>query len=409
MNADFWSSVESGDYVDEMRSELSSHGVQMVSRFRVSRRDYQAVSTPCGRAWLRWQGYVAYPILLAADFASRRSPEVSIVTTNPFLAPWIATWLASGSRQIVNLVYDAYPEALEVAGAIPAGGFRARMIAAATNDTFRRCAANVFLGKRLFDHATARHGGIPRSIVIPVGAAARCFARAAPRPRPPHEPVRVVYCGHLGRMHDVRTFAEGCRLGIEATDARAIDVRFHVTGPRVEELNQALGMTGSDKSRHFPGGLTVTVAGPTADRDWHDLMLSADIGLVTMRPGAETVVMPSKTYSAMVAGQAILAVCCLNSDLADLVLEHDCGWVVVPEAAGAASLVSLLPGRVFSGAAGLREVLGLIASDPEQLQRKRANAYDAGHRLFSAAVVAKQWSDLLGQVAGRAPAFGARP
>jgi glycosyltransferase involved in cell wall biosynthesis len=138
-------------------------------------------------------------------------------------------------------------------------------------------------------------------------------------------------------------------------------------------------------------------------------MLSADIGLVTMRPGAETVVMPSKTYSAMVAGQAILAVCCLNSDLADLVLEHDCGWVVVPEAAGAASLVSLLPGRVFSGAAGLREVLGLIASDPEQLQRKRANAYDAGHRLFSAAVVAKQWSDLLGQVAGRAPAFGARP
>ena len=408
MNADFWSSVESGDYLDEMRSELATRGVELVPRFQVSRSDYRAVASPWGRAWLRWQGYVAYPIVLAADFIRRRHPEVSIVTTNPFSSPWLATRLASRSRPVVNLVYDLYPEALVVSGAIPAGGLRERMIACVTKDTLHRCAANVFLGKRLLDHATARHGAIPHATVIPVGAAARFFARFPPRPRPPREPVRVLYCGHLGWMHDVQTFTAACRQSIAATAGRSIEARFHATGPRVDELTRALGTT-LGVTRTFPGGLTVTVASPAADQDWHDLMLSADVGLVTLRPGAETVAMPSKTYSAMVAGQAILAVCSLDSDLADLVLEHDCGWVVVPEGAASPAPAESLSGRVLSGPAGLREALRLIATDREQLQRKRANAYDAGQRLFSAAAVANQWSDLLGHVAGGTPRFSDSP
>ena len=59
-------------------------------------------------------------------------------------------------------------------------------------------------------------------------------------------------------------------------------------------------------------------------------MLRAQVALVTIAPGAERVVMPSKTYSALVAGQAILAICRRESDLADLVRQHDCGWVVEP-------------------------------------------------------------------------------
>jgi len=38
-----------------------------------------------------------------------------------------------------------------------------------------------------------------------------------------------------------------------------------------------------------------------------------------MAPGAEQVVMPSKTYSAMMAGQAVLAIAPEESDLVDLI------------------------------------------------------------------------------------------
>jgi len=52
-----------------------------------------------------------------------------------------------------------------------------------------------------------------------------------------------------------------------------------------------------------------------------------------MAPGAEQVeqvVMPSKTYSAMMAGQAVLAIAPGESDLVDLIKTAGCGWCVEP-------------------------------------------------------------------------------
>ena len=68
--------------------------------------------------------------------------------------------------------------------------------------------------------------------------------------------------------------------------------------------------------------------------------------------------MPSKTYSAMMAGQAILAIAPENSDLVDLVKAADCGWFVEP-------------GDVDE----LARVIKAIYTDPEGLLEKRQNAY----------------------------------
>ena len=91
---------------------------------------------------------------------------------------------------------------------------------------------------------------------------------------------------------------------------------------------------------------------------WIATMESADVALVTMVPGSETVVMPSKTYSAMMAGQAIVAIAPEDSDLVDLVKVADCGWFVDP-------------GDVD----GLARVVKAIYMDPGGLLEKRQNAY----------------------------------
>lgn len=124
-------------------------------------------------------------------------------------------------------------------------------------------------------------------------------------------------------------------------------------------------------------------------------MLAADVGLITMIPGAEAAVMPSKAYSAIVAGQAILAVCPLDSDLAELVLRHDCGWVVVPAGGRSGESFSFPHAAVHYGPQGLRDVFHRIVSDRDTLHRKRTNAFLAGHRLFSTQAVARQWHALL--------------
>lgn len=406
MNADLWSNVELVEYADELRTALAGRGVIVAPRFLVPRQAYRRTATVLGRWWLRVCGYAVYPLLLAADFALRRRPAVSIVTTNTFFAPWLASRLAARRRRVVTLVYDLFPEALVVAGKLAAGGLAARAIGAITNDAFRRSAANVFLGRRLLEHATARYGTIPRAAVIPVGAASAAFAEVPPRPRPADARPQILYCGNLGWMHDIDTFAKACLDPADGRDHCPVTVRFHAAGPRLRELQRRLSLPRVGESRTFPTGLTVAVGARLADAEWTDAMLAADVGLVTMTPGSEAVAMPSKAYSAMVAGQAILAVCPLESDLADLVLTHDCGWVIVPEGGAAARTGVGRHPDVWQGAEGLRQVLRHIAMDREALQRKRERAFVTGHRSFSSAAVAEQWHALLRRIVAEPAATG---
>lgn len=91
--------------------------------------------------------------------------------------------------------------------------------------------------------------------------------------------------------------------------------------------------------------------------------------------------MPSKTYSALAAGQAVLAICPRASDLADTVLAHDCGWVVES-----------------GDCAGFRRVLEELSRDPGEVLRRRRNAWRAGHEIYDQPVLAKQWITVLTSV-----------
>ena len=87
--------------------------------------------------------------------------------------------------------------------------------------------------------------------------------------------------------------------------------------------------------------------------------------------------MPSKTYSAMMAGQAILAIAPEDSDLVDTIKAADCGWWVAP-------------GDVD----GLAQVIDTIRADPEGLLAKRENAYTYAHAQFGQDILAKKWIQL---------------
>lgn len=109
-------------------------------------------------------------------------------------------------------------------------------------------------------------------------------------------------------------------------------------------------------------------------------MEAADVALVTMSPGAETVVMPSKTYSAMMAGQAILAIAPEASDLVDLIKATDCGWWVEP-------------GDVD----GLAKAVEAICNNPAALLKKRESAYTYAHAHFGQDRLAEKWINVFSQ------------
>jgi glycosyltransferase involved in cell wall biosynthesis len=59
-------------------------------------------------------------------------------------------------------------------------------------------------------------------------------------------------------------------------------------------------------------------------------LASGDIGVITLGKGAEMMSVPSKTYSMMAAGCALLIIADHESEIARLTLEHECGAVFEP-------------------------------------------------------------------------------
>jgi len=130
-------------------------------------------------------------------------------------------------------------------------------------------------------------------------------------------------------------------------------------------------------------------------------MLSADVALVTMVPGAEKVVMPSKTYSAMMAGQAVLAIAPEASDLVDTIKAAECGWWVEPMAREeqcehrTSNLERRTSKEEQNSVEQLREIVEEIVSDPGELKRKQENARRYAEAHFSQKVLAEKWAEVV--------------
>jgi len=267
---------------------------------------------------------------------------------------------------VVNWVFDLFPDVLVETQKIRRRGLWERALGGMTRQTFNGAAANVFLGEHLRVYAEARYGTSPRDLVIPIGADSLTIDAAPPVARAPGTPIRLLYCGNLGHMHDIDTVVPVVR--DPGAPGWTLEFRGHGSGLR--KLS-ALAVSGGPPAR-------VTFGESLPDAEWARVMRAADVALVTMKPGAENMVMPSKTYSAMMAGQAVLAICSPVSDLARTVLDADAGWIVSP-----------------GDGPALRAILGRLAKSPDEVLAKRGNAYRTARRDYDQAALAAHWAELL--------------
>lgn len=361
---EFWSSVECASFQKALVRELRSAGVAAEERFVVPSAAYRAARKPWERIVMRSRAYGEYPLRLWRNATCNPGPTVRVVCSNTFYAPWVAM-CAAPNRRVIHWVFDLYPEVLLAGGWPDLAGAGRTMLRRLMRETFDQAAANVFLGPRLLQHAESLHGPIPRARVIAIGADATPFRDMPPAPgRPPGagQPLDILYCGNLGRMHDTATIVAA----LPQLAGAAVRFRFHGHGPGFERLRGALaGRPGLEFGPELPG------------KDWESAMRRADVALVTLAEAAAGLVLPSKAYSALVAGQAILAVAPAGSDLATLVERHGAGWTVRPGAI-----------------ADFVELVRRLARDRAEVDRCRRRAWEAGHRHYAQHVIAGQWRRL---------------
>jgi glycosyltransferase involved in cell wall biosynthesis len=176
----------------------------------------------------------------------------------------------------------------------------------------------------------------------------------------------VMYSGNFGATHDVESIVDAAEVLTKLPDLRFVLIG---TGTRLKELQHYVrtkALTNLSLLDWLP-----------ADKVPYSLAC-ADCLIVSLDAPFDGISIPSKTYTSLAAGAAILAVCPLGSDLATLVLEHGCGLQVAP----------CCPGE-------LADAIRTLRADRPLLQRMQANARAAAESRYNVPVCTRRYRELL--------------
>lgn len=348
------SSVD-GELIRYAASCLSSLG--KVSVFAtVSEECYRSLSRKelLARYCLRFLMYLWHPLrmMLAILIAPKGSHWV--VTTNPFFAPSLAIALGRlRGHEVATLLYDLFPDALEEAGLIRRSGLRAKFFGYLTRFALKHGKATVFLGQQLKAHAESRWGKANRAVVIPVVMSSPVADR--PSEEQAH-PLVIHYGGQLGWMHDADSLVVLIRNYLDTGDSsRAVRWDFRISGAKSQYFIE-----------RFKEAAEVIVQGTLPVAEWRKLAVTFPVGLVSLSVGGGRVCLPSKVFGMMACGMAILAMCPLESDLGEMIDRHELGWVV--DSSGDLPLEAFIERFV--------RTVDEIAASPNELLRRRQNAWD---------------------------------
>ncbi|MBD2023909.1 glycosyltransferase family 4 protein [Leptolyngbya sp. FACHB-711] len=250
----------------------------------------------------------------------RRQNNVILLTSAPPFLP-ILGYLASLLFGIsyVCLIYDLYPDIAVELGVISADHWLARCWQEINRKVWRRSKGVIVLSPAMKDRiakicpevehkVSVIHSWSNPNWIMPLPKEDNWFAQEHQLV----EPFTVLYSGNMGRCHDVDTILDA------AIHLRDEPVRFVCigAGAKREGLMQEVQQLGLKNFTFLPY------------QDRHVLpysLTACDVSLVSVAEGMESLVAPSKLYSALSSGRPLAVICPQHSYLNQIVAEAECG------------------------------------------------------------------------------------
>ena len=295
--------------------------VNRLVKFRLSKATKLA-KHPSWRRLLTWG---AFTLQAVGRLVVTSAP--ALISTNP---PWIlllAPWLKRifGLRYAL-LVYDLYPDVMERMGITAPGGFVSRVWRRLSRNAMVHADGVITLGKYMAATLVGHlRSGDNIAIDIIPNWADTDFIHPRPKAENPFAQEHglvgkmvVTYSGSFGKTHDTESIIKAAEL---LRDVPEIHFRLIGGGTRQEEVRAMV-------AENNLANLTLLGLQP-----WEVVpysLAASDCCIVCLNEGCEGVSVPSKTYYALAAGAALLAVTTKGTELADLVAEHPCGVHIPP-------------------------------------------------------------------------------
>lgn len=297
---------------------------------------------------------------------SRRDSIVIALTDPPLLG--IGAWLVARTRgaRMVHWVQDIYPEI-----AIALAGQRwLRLLRPLRNLAWRRADFCVALGTDMGAILAGARVPTENIVIVPNWAPARLApdTSASTGLRAAwglDEKFVVAYSGNLGRVHDLDTVLAAADTLRDDPDIRFV---FVGGGPQRAALETTAAKRGLTRVRFVVAQPREQLAAALGVGDLH---------LVTLKPGCEHLVFPSKIYGVAAVHRPLLFIGPPNCEIARLVVDQGLGHAVAPD-----------------DIAGIVAVIRRFAGDPAERRRCAENAARFA-ATNDASVGIARWSALL--------------
>ncbi len=272
-----------------------------------------------------WLCYMAH----AFFWLWRWSPSVPLlVFSNPPMLPWIAATMRRlrGSRFVV-MVHDIYPELPIRMGKLKRDGWTARTWFRWNRWAYNSADEVLTLGEYMskfvenqFDSSTTTSGRV--QVIRPWADADRIkpiFKSENPfaRKHGQAEKLTIMYSGNMGLGHDIETMLAATRI---VTDEKA-HFMFIGAGPKWSLVDAAVRN----------GQLSNITLLPWLPEDEIPCSLAtADIAMVSLETEVAGLAIPSKAFYSLAAGTPLIVISNPDTELAQIVQSHRCGWVIDP-------------------------------------------------------------------------------
>ena len=306
--------------------------------------------------------------------------DVVVVKTDPPLVSVVALAAAKIRRgRLVNWLQDLYPEVAIQLGVRALRGPLGALLIASRNIALRSADANVVIGAGMAERLGA--AGVRKDAVhlLPNWSddeVIRPIATQDSRVRRGWgiaEDVFVFgYSGNLGRAHESETILGAAKLLSGRPDICFLFVGGGHESRKLQATLAASGLSNALFKPHQPR------------EDLSDSLAAADAHWLSLRPGLEGLIVPSKFYGIASAGRPVIAVTAKDGEIARAVRELDCGYVVEP-----------------GDAAGLAAAIVELADDPERRSAMGARARRGTDEKYARRLALNRWDWILTKVAAR--------
>lgn len=331
------------------------------------------VRHPTWRRLLSWSAFT----LRFLGVILRHRFKLIVVTTNPPFCPWLLGLVnVIMRRPYLFVVYDIYPDVLARMGTLNESSFVYRFLKGLNVRAMRRASAVVSLGDDMVEHLRKQCGSNPPAIEMITSWADVEVYRPMKKEDNPFakqyglvDKFVVMYSGAFGATHDMDSILAA------ASDLRDVsEIRFVLIGKgtRYDEIEKQI------RSLDLPNVILL---------GWQPLavvpssLAAADCHIVTLDALYNGISFPSKFYTSIAVGAAVLAVAEPETDLAKIVTQEQVGVTIRPQN----------PALLTTAVKGLME-------DPERLKEMGERGRALAVSSYDEKVCTEQYLRLVGGI-----------